>query len=58
KKLYLDIVKNLAVQYGIELEENELFMKAEAFALSRSGRSPRCAKQFIEHLKGLEEYEM
>ena len=58
KKLYLDIVKNLAVQYGIELEEKELFMKAEAFALSRSGRSPRCAKQFIEHLKGLEEYEM
>ena len=58
KKLYLDIVKNLAVQYGIELDEKELFMKAEAFALSRSGRSPRCAKQFIEHLKGLEEYEM
>lgn len=58
KKLYLDIVKNLAVQYGIELDEKELFMKAEAFALSRSGRSPRCAKQFIEHLKGLEEYEV
>ncbi len=58
KKLYLDIVKNLAVQYGIELDEKELFIKAEAFALSRSGRSPRCAKQFIEHLKGLEEYEM
>lgn len=58
KKLYLDIVKNLAVEYGISMAEDELFVKAEAFALSRSGRSPRCAKQFIEHLKGLEEYEM
>ncbi|MBE6837305.1 MAG: ATP-binding protein [Ruminococcus sp.] len=58
KKLYLDIVKNLAIQYGIHMADDELFRKAEAFALSRSGRSPRCAKQFIEHLKGLEEYEI
>lgn len=53
KKLYLDIVKNLALQYEIDMEEEILFKKAEAFALNRSGRSPRCAKQFIEHLKGL-----
>lgn len=54
KKLYLSIVRQLAEDYGVDMEESELFTKAEAFALSRSGRSPRCAKQFIEHLKGIE----
>lgn len=54
KKRYLDIVKNLATKYEIKMPEDELFTKAEAFALSRSGRSPRCAKQFIEYLKGVE----
>lgn len=54
KKLYLDIVKKLAEEYEIRLSQKELFTKAEAFALSRSGRSPRCAKQFIEYLKGIE----
>lgn len=54
KMLYLDIVRELARQYEIQMPESRLFTEAEAFALSRSGRSPRCAKQFIEHLKGLE----
>lgn len=51
KDAYLDIVKNLAAEYGIEMEEDELFRKAEAHAIRRSGRSPRVAKQFIELLK-------
>lgn len=51
KDQYLDIVKNLAQQYGIEMEEAELFKKAEAHAIRRNGRSPRVAKQFIELLK-------
>ncbi len=51
KDQYLDIVKNLAEQYGIEMEESELFKKAEAHAIRRNGRSPRVAKQFIELLK-------
>lgn len=51
KDQYLDIVKNLAEQYGIEIEEAELFKKAEAHAIRRNGRSPRVAKQFIELLK-------
>ncbi len=55
KKLYLDIVNKLAHDYDIKMSQDELFTKAEAFALSRSGRSPRCAKQFIEHLKGTEQ---
>lgn len=51
KDAYLHIVKNLAAEYGIEMEEDELFRKAEAHAIRRSGRSPRVAKQFIELLK-------
>lgn len=51
KDQYLDIVKNLAAAYGIEMDEAELFKKAEAHAIRRSGRSPRVAKQFIELLK-------
>lgn len=47
KDTYLQIVENLAGQYGIECTE-ELFTRAEAYALRRSGRSGRAAKHFIE----------
>ncbi len=50
KDLYLSIVENLAMQYNISIDKNELFMSAEAFALRNGGRSPRTAKQFIEYL--------
>ena len=55
KKLYLAVVEGLAEQYGIKMPIEEVKMKAEAFALSRAGRSPRVAKQFIEYLKGSED---
>ena len=45
---YLSIVKNLALQYGLSLSQEELFRKAEAYALRSGGRSPRAAKQFVE----------
>lgn len=45
---YLDIVRNLAENYGIKMPEDELVMKAERFAIRANGRSPRVAKQFIE----------
>lgn len=48
KDEYLNIVKNLAAEYGITTPEEELFKKAEAHAIRRNGRSPRVAKQFIE----------
>ncbi|MBR5315969.1 MAG: ATP-binding protein [Firmicutes bacterium] len=48
KDLYLEIVKNLAEEYGLQVEEAELFRKAEAFAIRSNGRSPRTAKQFIQ----------
>jgi len=50
KDLYLEIVKSLADEYGIEAEEETLFRKAEAFAIRSNGRSPRTAKQFIQLL--------
>lgn len=50
KDLYLSIVENLAMQYNISMDKNEMFISAEAFALRNGGRSPRTAKQFIEYL--------
>ncbi|MCD8096406.1 MAG: ATP-binding protein [Ruminococcus sp.] len=54
KQLYLSVAHDLAKQYDVKLNEEELKRQAEAFALSRGGRSPRTAKQFIEYLKGME----
>lgn len=48
KEEYLEIVKNLAKDYGLDMPEDELCRKAEAHALRCSGRSPRVAKQFVE----------
>ena len=50
KKEFDDIVCALARQKGIEMSDEELEMGAERFALSRGGRSPRCAKQYVESL--------
>lgn len=51
KEEYLAIVKNLALDYDIQLPEAELFQRAEAHALRCNGRSPRAAKQFVQLLK-------
>ena len=50
KKEYLDIVYALADKSGLRIDPEELSVLAERFALGRGGRSPRCAKQFIESL--------
>ncbi len=50
KKEYLEIVFALADRAGIDKSPEELATLAERFALGRGGRSPRCAKQFIESL--------
>lgn len=50
KKEFVDIVIALARQKGIEMSDEELEMGAERFALSRGGRSPRCAKQYVGSL--------
>ena len=49
KALYLDIIHTLADRAGIEVNE-ELDIKAEAFALRKGSRSARCAEQFINSL--------
>jgi predicted AAA+ superfamily ATPase len=50
KALYLEIVHSLAERFGVRMDEGELDIKAEAFALRRGSRSPRCAEQFIKSL--------
>ncbi len=49
KKLYLTIVEELAKRYGVKVTE-ALFVQAEAFALKKGNRSPRCAEQFIKSI--------
>lgn len=51
KDRYLDIVHKLAAQYGIDIPQEQLDIRAEAHATRNGGRSPRVAKQFIELTK-------
>lgn len=50
KNQYLEIVYSLADKHNIKYDTQNLAVKAEAFALYKGSRSPRCAKQFIESL--------
>lgn len=51
KSRFVQIVSDLAVQYGVGEDPEKLIVKAEAFAIRAGGRSPRVAKQFIELCK-------
>ena len=48
---YLYIVGQLAKQYGLDMDERELSVRSEAFAIRMGGRSARVAKQFVELCK-------
>ena len=48
KEEYLSIVKQLAKDVKLKVDEAELFNLAERWALIKGGRSPRRAKQFID----------
>lgn len=50
KLLYLDIVHRLARKNGVTIDQKELDIKAEAFALQKGSRSPRAAEQFVNSL--------
>ena len=50
KKTYLNIVFHLAKDKGIDMDEKELELIAERYALERGGRSARAAKQLIDGL--------
>lgn len=54
KALYLEIVRNLARQYGLQMDDKSLELEAERFALRRSGRSARAARQLVEQLSAAE----
>ena len=49
KKEYLSIVRQLAADAGISMPEEDLFALAERWAISKGGRSPRRAKQFVDY---------
>ena len=55
KALYLQIASALVKENGIEMDEKELEIKAEAFALAKGGRSARVAGQFADSLLTLGE---
>ena len=44
------IVRQLAEDMDIEIDDSELTQAAERFALKRGGRSPRIARQFVDWL--------
>lgn len=50
KQLYLHIVKELAKRFEVVMDEKELEVQAEAFALRKGNRSARAAEQFINQL--------
>lgn len=50
KELYLEMVRELAQQAGLQMDAAQLDAKAERFALERSGRSARTARQLIDQL--------
>ncbi len=50
KDEYLRIVAGLAEQNGLTIPQEKLFADAESFAVAKSGRSARAAKQFIDKM--------
>ena len=50
KEQFAQIVCSLAEKAGLTLPKDELCAGAERFALAKGGRSPRCAKQYVESL--------
>lgn len=54
KKDYLSIVSKLAEDRGINVDEEKLFLVAEQWASKKGGRSPRCARQFIDFVESAE----
>lgn len=52
KKQFEQIVRTLAVRYGVEMEEEELLMQANKWELAHGGLSGRTAQQFVDYLLG------
>ncbi|MCD7723329.1 MAG: ATP-binding protein [Clostridiales bacterium] len=54
KKGYLDIVEKIAADRGLNVDKEKLFAAAERWAARKGGRSPRCAKQFVDYTESAE----
>jgi hypothetical protein len=52
QELFLQIAAGLARQRGIAMEQDELRQRALQWSMWHNGRSPRAARQFIDHLEG------
>lgn len=52
KKEFNEIVLTLADRAGIQMDKEELLLKANQWELSHGGLSGRCAQNFITHLLG------
>ncbi len=50
REIFFDIVRKLAEDREIDIDNSELTQTAERFALKRGGRSPRIARQFVDWL--------
>lgn len=50
KETFLHIVRHLAAEKCVSMEDEELALLAERFAIERGGRSPRLARQFVDNL--------
>lgn len=52
KNDYLDIVKKITADRGLDnIDEERLCFMADRWATRRGGRSPRCAKQFVDYVE-------
>ncbi len=52
KKQYNNIVKQLAKREGLNIGDEELYLLANRWEMSHTGKSGRTARQFIDHLLG------
>lgn len=52
KQEYLDIVTKIAADRGLDdIDSDKLCAMADRWATRRGGRSPRCAKQFVDYVE-------
>lgn len=51
KDSYLEIVRQLAQDKELDVSQEELYSGAERFALLKSARTPRLAKQYVDYLE-------
>lgn len=51
KKNYLEIIEKICDDRKLAVDKEHLFNQAEKWAMRRGGRSPRCAKQFIDFVE-------